>query len=945
MQKYIFICFTLLTSFAFCQDKPGLKGYITAINKQREKLPVEKLYVQTDKPYYIAGDTLRFKAYLLNGDFLTPSVRSGLLYVQLTNTDAQQLDKRQLVPVVAGISWGEIILDGSFSQGSYVLRAYTNWMRNFGGDYIFTKDISVSAVGGSSVWVNPVFSWAKAEKPNKSRVDAVLQFADTAYNPWRLKDLKLRVMNGKRGLFQASANTGVDGKASLSFQLADETQLDNLNIYAQQTGSNADTAVLRIPVIINRPENTDVQFLAEGGSLLAGILTKIGLKAIGEDGKGVAVTGRVVNSKQKEIVSFASAYAGMGSFELRPEAGESYTAEVKIGKLIKNYPMPAVNTAGTALKVTQSADSVAITVYGNNAGGNTPMPDTAFYYLIAQARGIVCYGQSMALNNARLTQTIAKNLFPTGICRFTLLDADGRPLNERQIFIDNHDYLNIDISPHKQYTTRDNISLQLAVKNKDGQPVQGNFSLSVTDDSQARLDSLGDNIISNLLLSSDIKGVVENPGYYFTNPDGKTMAALDNLLLTQGWVGYSWNNIFGTGQNPGQPVYKPEKEFVVTGKVTNVFGKGVEGSKVVLFSKKPLAVQDTVTDKNGMFSFKGLFPVDTAMIQLTARNKNGKDNVGIEILNEFVPPVFKARPQTVPWYVNAYPEIINNVVSKAKQVNTEMELSGQGKRLNEVVIKGKKVVRNSKHVAEPDDYDQVFDEQDMLNARKMSLTQFLLAKVKGFQITGLASTCITCPRKLNSFVVDSKPVYFVVDGISLNQLWNGNPYGPFEERDRYNFLKPYTDFFNAEDITGIEVMKSVSQIQRYTSHYVQLGPDYKPFMGFAPFTFIEITTRSGHGPFLGKSSGSYMYRPIAFTLAKQFYSPKYTPQNKTKGMGADLRSTIYWHPNVVTDSDGKAAVSFFSADKPGTYSIITEGVTATGQLGYSIQSIKITAAQ
>jgi len=127
------------------------KAYATALSNLRELKPIEKLYLQTDKPYYSMGDTLRFKAYLLNADYLTPTAQSGLLYVELDDISGKNA-KRIMVPVVSGLAWADIALDSAgVPNGTYTLRAYTNWMRNFGEDYIFKKTITISKSTGQSI--------------------------------------------------------------------------------------------------------------------------------------------------------------------------------------------------------------------------------------------------------------------------------------------------------------------------------------------------------------------------------------------------------------------------------------------------------------------------------------------------------------------------------------------------------------------------------------------------------------------------------------------------------------------------------------------------------------------------------------------------------------------------------------------------------------------------
>jgi hypothetical protein len=110
---------------------------------------------------------------------------------------------------------------------------------------------------------------------------------------------------------------------------------------------------------------------------------------------------------------------------------------------------------------------------------------------------------------------------------------------------------------------------------------------------------------------------------------------------------------------------------------------------------------------------------------------------------------------------------------------------------------------------------------------------------------------------------------------------------------------------------------------------------------FDTYAFIEITTRTKHGPFMKVTPGTYLYKPLAFTFPKQFYSPKYNVKNKNTAVGTDLRSTVFWEPNIITDAAGKATVSFYSADKAASYSVVIEGTDMNGALGYKKAEIVV----
>ncbi len=916
LRLVLVVVMLLLWLSSGAQNTPGikLKNYSSALNNIRELKPVEKLYLQTDKPYYNTGDTLRFKAYLLNGDYLTPSEMSGLLYVELDNEQGKST-KRVMVPLEVGLAWGNIALDtAEIPDGTYTLRAYTNWMRNFGQEYIFDKSIHIARYTDNPLLVKAAF------KQNGDKVEAKLLFNYLNGSQLSFKDVGLKVMNGRKNLSKDKMTTGPDG--SLEFNFNTPPGAGALSIQATAPGAN----MLNIPISINRSESTDVQFMPEGGQLVAALNTKIGFKAIGEDGKGVKVSGKVVDSKGNPVATFTAMHAGMGSFEFIPVAGETYSAKVE--GINKSYPLPQVKPGGTVLAITQTgADSLQIRLYCT--------PDAkGSYAIVAQANGVVCYASVVDIDGfARVT--VNRRLFPTGVARFTLLKGN-QPLNERIAFINHNDELKVSVNPHRPlYGMRDSIALDITVKDKDGAPVQGNFSLAVTDHDQVKLNSLGGNILNRFLLTADLKGDVEAPAYYFT---GNKTAELDNLMLTQGWVGYDWQEAF----NPKLPYpFKPEKELLVEGKVTTAFGSPIESSNIILFATNPPTVKDTLTDQMGRFVFKDLFPVDTAAVfKLQARNKRGKEmNVKID-LNENKPPVFGAAPFTTPWYLNVDSTLLNATKAKIAQENALLSFKGEGNVLKTVDIKSKKIIRGSKNLNGPGEADFFIDEEEIkAMPSKKSLEDMLRDKFPTFVPQGgvwfwklITGGHGSSPL---SYVWKGKKMRFVFDGIDLDFFFT--PMGNVVD-SRYLNIKQVLDYYTAQDIVGIEVMEQTKFSSQY---HATMGLNKNNMMTEDSYVFIEITTRAKQGPFMKVTPGTAIYKATPFSIAKQFYSPKYSPANKNVAIGTDLRSTIFWEPNIFTNKEGKATVWFYSADKAAKYNVIVEGTDMEGALGFGTQQLNV----
>ena len=115
------------------------------IQENKATIPsIEKIYLHTDRSYYNIGESLWYKAYSVYGYTNILFDNSNLLYVELISPDSK-IVARNITRLEAGLGHGDIKLTDSIgvSAGTYQLRAYTNWMRNFGDDFIFKKEIEI----------------------------------------------------------------------------------------------------------------------------------------------------------------------------------------------------------------------------------------------------------------------------------------------------------------------------------------------------------------------------------------------------------------------------------------------------------------------------------------------------------------------------------------------------------------------------------------------------------------------------------------------------------------------------------------------------------------------------------------------------------------------------------------------------------------------------------
>jgi hypothetical protein len=854
------------------QEKNKIFFINTFMDTLSQKLPAEKLFLQLDKAFYTPLDTLWFKGYLFDAQYFNASSKSGIVYVELLDQD-NKIARRLVVETSNGLFSGSIPLSAEWLKtGHFTLRSYTNWMRNWGPSVFFTKKL----------FFNPL-----TEIP-----------------------------------------------------VAEASQTLSIN--------RTNTSPRSYGIKIQSDIDIDLQFMPEGGHLVNGMQSTVGFKAIASNGRGLALSGIVYNNRNQAVANFKSIHKGMGIFNLTPKVGETYYAVLTSDS--KKYDLPNAVSSGVTMHVVNDTGSDKIQVH---LASSPDLSDKSRYYLIAQSRGVICYGAIANFNNREITCVLLKNKFPSGIVRITLFDENLNPVNERITFIDHHDELKIDMNIANRYIdTRDSVTLRLKVTDKKGDPVEGSFSVAITDNGLAPADT-SNNIVSFMLLSGDLQGEIEDPVYYLV-ARLENQAALECLLLTQGWVDYLKNKF----KIPSIK-YLSQSEYTVGGKITNLFNKGIPATRIKLLSKHPFFVLDTLTDQQGNFVFGNLPALDTADFLLQAINKKGDSKNVTFIMTEDQPAPLLPTKALI---LRTKTEIADSTLFRIQKNNTEIQnanaqlLHGQN-TLKEVIIKGKKIVRGSKNLNGPGNADEIIDEKELLKAAKIPLIDLLNQNITGFHqglfpargisLSGSQSgtnngaaptfTDKNLHIRKSSYMIKSHRVKLVFDGIDAENYFQPADIveGPAE---RLLFLKGIIEQFTAEDIKGLEVMYSGKYNNIYNAN---ISSAYEQASFISPvndldYAYIEITTRSGKGPFINMKDGFYAYRPTTPSRSKAFYQPKYSSgSTSTK---TDLRSTLHWEPYVVTDAHGEAIIKFYTSDRQGAFTIIAQGSNMNGLIGAGIGS-------
>ncbi len=889
-KKSILIFFATLLIVGFKMQEDKIKELINRFEDISQKAYQEKIYLHTDKPYYAIGDEIWFKAYLLNAKNLMPSSKSNIMIVELINAD-DKLYKRIKIPLVAGTGWGNFTLADSLKEGDYRIRAYTNWMRNFDEDFFYDNTFKVGDIRSSQLIVKTAYQYDQSG--NEDLVTANLNYSNIDGNPYSNKEVIYNVRFGGREVSKGKVNTDAKGNVSITFKNSkrEEQKSGVLNtslVIAERTIVNKS-----IP-ISNTSKDISLQFFPEGGDLVNNIRSKVAFKALGKDGLGKPVSGVLKNEKGESLAKILTRHKGMGTFSYTPLAGSTYVASITFEDgSSRDYPLPKAKEEGLVLNVSSLAgDSIIIRVLGNLSEANA----NGEYTVLVQSSGNLLYSvkSKLSASSGGFLIKLPKATFPAGISQLTLINWALQPLAERLVFINNRSsLLDMNVSPDKQaYKKRDKVNLTISTGLSGKQSGIGSFSVSVIDENKVPVnDNEEHTIFSELLLNSDLKGYIEEPNYYFHQADEKKAEDLDILMLTQGWRRFKWQNII----NNVQPnfIYQPEKTLALRGKVTNN-KKPVPNADLIIFTSKAGGIMQVKANQNGEFNVDSLVFPDSTKFVIQARSEKGRKFVEIEMEDDFTKQIPPRDQPSLDANINA------SMIAYLKNSKMQYEellkygLVSRTIMLDEVKVvdQKKKELENSNNLNGPGNADRVITAQELQDAPNLEFA--LQGKVAGL-IFQNGEAYFT--RNMGN------PAQIILDGM-------------YVEPDMLNSISP-------QDVESVEILKNIN----YTAIYGSRG---------SGGVIVINTKRGGGGGFSNTySPGIIAYTAVGFSKAKEFYVPAYDKPEMNNNM-ADLRTTIYWNPAVITDSAGTAKVNFFNADGTGSYRVVVEGIDMEGHIGRKV---------
>ena len=566
---------------------------------------------------------------------------------------------------------------------------------------------------------------------------------------------------------------------------------------------------------------------------------------------------------------------------MNPVNNETYYVTVRTNDSItKRFDLPAIEPKGISIAMSHYKQEIRYEIQKTEA---TEWPQKLF--LLAHTRGKLAILQP--INPKRTFGKMNDSLFTEGITHFMLIDEQGNALSERLIFVPDHKPNQWQITADQPtYGKREKVSLQIAAKDNEGNPVEGTFSVSITDRKSIQPDSLADNILSNLLLTSDLKGYVEDPAYYFLNQDARTLRSIDYLMMTHGWRRHKMENVLRTPSLNFTNYI--EKGQTISGRIMGFFGANVKKGPICVLAPKYNIIATTETDEKGQFIVNTSFRDSTTFL-VQARTKKGF--AGVDILMD--PPQYPVATHKAPYFNGAATFMEDYLMNTRDQYY--MEGGMRVYNLKEVTVTAKRERPSSKSIY-TGGINTYTVEEDRLQG--YGQTAFDAA-------SRLPSVTITNGSEIH-IRNNSEPAIIVIDDIVYE--------------DASDILKD----IQVSDMSSISLLRGADA--------VILGPR-------ASGGAVVITLKDPRNLPARPAQGIITYTPLGYSESVEFYHPTYDTPEKKNAQRSDFRSTVYWNPELRLDAEGKATIEYYTPDSTAPEDIIIEGVDKNGKVCRILQTI------
>ncbi|MCP4443429.1 MAG: hypothetical protein GY810_31385 [Aureispira sp.] len=907
-------------------NDPFLKTLKAQLEAYQNHYQPDKVYLHLDKKFYKPGEDIWFSAYVRDAQTFQESKRSGIVYIELLDPRGSAVQKLTLI-ATQGKANGEFKLDENANGGLYKVRAYTKWQQN--NNSAFEQDLQVQKVVLPNL--NMQLNFDRKSYSSTDKVSATLDLNTLENKPLAHHTFDFVVSLDGQELKRGNSKTGAEGRTKIEFQLPNSLSSNDglLNVLFSYKGQT-ESISRSIPIALG---NIDLVFYPEGGELIEGMICGVGFKALDEFGKPADVEGNIMDVNDKIVATFKSYHQGMGQFDLAPQNGQKYFAQItKPANIKKTYTLPSTLQKGYSLKVRKQTDAdVMLDVVST---------ENEKLYLVAQSRNKIHYSKVIEAKAGITPIHIPTKTFPIGIVQLTLFDSKQIARAERLVFTNKHKQLKITVSTDKEkYLPREKVDMSIQVTDEKGIPMPSNFSLAVVDDKLLTFaDDKQGHILSYMLLESDIQGKIEEPNFYFDQdtdpkrlkPEINRRKSLDNLLMTQGWRKFAWKEV----KNQKFASFQHNNELaLISGEVFDQNGDPIKDAKVSLDGLDKFVK----TDANGFFIFN-----DVELHQTTGLN--------VEANNMF----------TIKHNLLDYSQNLNFTLYKSRKVAGTVNANGSQYRDVLVTIPGTDIYTYTDNKGKyslnfPEQYTQLqfshYDTESKTIDLKKGQTQanVKLSINRPKPVVSTKTTIARNPRagnfsnkrkggKGNVEILRKKAELERREAEAAQKKAQEHR----KEAERGKKQAQQNKKKEKAEKKAADGKKDVAD--KIEEHDEPIMVDADPVAEAEPVPADpeEIIEANAQGVDAFDDEIFDRRIPIKknvptiqatrYYRAREFAAPSYE-NSKVPEVRTDFRSTIYWNPNVETDNNGRATLSFYNSDDITQFRVSIEGFDATGGIG------------
>ena len=642
---------------------------------------------------------------------------------------------------------------------------------------------------------------------------------------------------------------------------------------------------------------TVVEVFPEGGDLVNGLNSRVAFKARDNRGLPMTIKGWLINDKNKVLDTLRIKHDGMGSFILQPKAGEKYMVKWSDNKGNAGItPLPIAKNEGVTLSIRASNEFASLKI---ERTAQVPTNMKTMTLLVHMNQTVLFKVALNAADRTLLNANIPISELNTGVLQFTLFSSDWLPLAERVIYINNrnHEFGAKILTQLTTLTKRGKNVLDVYVADTTAT----NMSISITD-ANIESENAAHTIYSDLLLSSEIKGKIHNPGYYLSSDSDTVMANLDLVMLTHAWRRFNWDTL-KAGKGPVIKYPFDTEKMRVSGKVyglKNVSVNDIMMNLIIQYKDSSRNFLFQPVSKEGYFENKELFFYDTAKIFYNFnQNQRLNDVTQVQFDNGLLKPLAKSiNYSEAEKLINWNDSIARARMNQFLAMQEEWKKRSSYKTLQEVIIKSRAKPKEdeiekryaSGLFAGGDAF--VFDiANDPAASAGFDILNYLQGRVPGLQITraGMNGVSMQWRGAVPEVFIDQMPV-------SPDMVMN----------------------ISIRDIAMVKVFR----------------PPFFGSMGGGGGGAIAIYTRKGGDTRTDNSKSSKgMLSAIlsGYTRFKEFYNPQY--DNPAENPETDIRTTLYWNPFVITNKKSpRFRIQFFNNDISSKLLVVLEGVNADGKM-------------